>query len=49
MTYGSYRITCIDIVPVGDYDKRYFHLNKVACQYLMEIYLISFFCKDQRC
>lgn len=48
MTYGSYRITCIDVVPVGDYDKRYFHLNKVTCQCLMKIFLYHLaFSKDQ--
>ncbi|CAF1460746.1 unnamed protein product [Adineta steineri] len=29
ITYGSYRITCFDIVSVGDYDKRYFQLIKI--------------------
>jgi len=30
ITYGSYRIICIDIISVGDYDKRYFQLTKVS-------------------
>ncbi|UJR31995.1 hypothetical protein I4U23_019465 [Adineta vaga] len=29
ITYGSYRITCFDIISVGDYDKRYFQLMKI--------------------
>lgn len=30
MTYGSYRVTCVDIVSAGDYDKRYFQLSKIT-------------------
>ncbi|CAF2263567.1 unnamed protein product [Rotaria magnacalcarata] len=29
ITYGSYCITCIDVISIGDYDKRYFQLNKI--------------------
>ncbi|CAF1690462.1 unnamed protein product, partial [Adineta ricciae] len=29
VTYGSYRITCFDVISVGDYDKRYLQLMKV--------------------
>ncbi|CAF1581861.1 unnamed protein product [Rotaria sp. Silwood1] len=29
ITYGSYCITCIDIISIGDYDKRYFQLAKI--------------------
>ena len=30
ITYGSYRISCIDVVSLGDYDKRYLQLTKVS-------------------
>lgn len=29
ITYGSYHITCVDVISVGDYDKRYLQLSKV--------------------
>ncbi|CAF4970384.1 unnamed protein product, partial [Rotaria socialis] len=29
ITYGSYCITCVDVISIGDYDKRYFQLNKM--------------------
>jgi len=30
MSYGSYRVMCIDVVSAGDYDKRYFQLSKIT-------------------
>ena len=30
ITYGSYRISCIDVVSLGDYDKRYLQLTRVS-------------------
>ncbi len=43
ITYGSYRITCIDVISVGDYDKRYFQLVKV--NFMINLYSndLSFF------
>ncbi|CAF4575532.1 unnamed protein product, partial [Rotaria sp. Silwood2] len=29
ITYGSYRVTCVDVISIGDYDKRYFQLAKI--------------------
>ncbi|CAF1064624.1 unnamed protein product [Rotaria sordida] len=29
ITYGSYRIICVDVISIGDYDKRYFQLAKI--------------------
>ena len=46
MTYGSYRITCFDVVSVGDYDKRYLQLMKVnliSIKIEPELYIFHFF------